>query len=183
MGGSGNNSIAVAAGATRLHYHLLAGSMSSTASPPPASSRHCCFVEIVHPDPPLPTHPNRIDCFVVSDVDPKSCGTLAHNLNAVLPLRGRGAAPLSWSDAAEEEEDAVMIATADVYDDNPPPPRTDHLKRIRRRPATANKMATLAAMAADEATGRAGRIDDNDNNDVEGGSDRASLQGISQWEH
>jgi hypothetical protein len=121
VGGSGNDSITIAAGATRLHYHLLAGSMSLTASPPPASSRHCCFVEIVHPDPPLPTHPDRIDCFVVSDVDPKSCGMLARDLITVLPLRGRGVAPLSWSDAAEEEVDAAMIATANVDNDNPPP--------------------------------------------------------------
>jgi hypothetical protein len=130
----------------------------------------------------LPTHPDRIDCFVVSDVDPKSCGTLARNLNAVLPLRGCGATSSSSSDAAEEEEDSAMIATADVDDDDPPPPRTDHLKWIRRRPATANKMAARAATAADEATGQAGRIDDEDD-DVGGGSDRASLQGISRWEH
>jgi hypothetical protein len=181
VGGSGNDLIAVAAGATRLHHHLLAGSMSSTASPPPASSRHCCFVEIVHPDPPLPTHPDRIDCFVVSDVNPKSCGTLVRDLNAILPLPGRGAMPLLWSDATEEEEDAAMIATADVNDDDPPPPRTDHLK-WSRHPVTANKMAMRAATAADEATGRAGRINDDDDN-LEGGSDRASLQSISRWEH
>jgi hypothetical protein len=127
-------------------------------------------------------HPDRIDCFVVSDVDPKSCGMLARDLNAILPLRGRGAAPSSWSDAAEEEENSAMIATAEVDDDDPPPPRTDHLKRICRRPATANEMAARSATAADEATGRAGWIDDDDD-DVGGGSDRASLQGISRWEH
>ncbi len=115
---------------------------------------------------------------MVLDVNPKSCGTLACNLNAVLPLRGCGAAPSSCSDAAEKEEDAAMIATANVDDDDPPPPRTDHLKRIHRRPATADKMATPAATAADEATGQAGRID-KDNKDVGGGSNRASLQGIS----
>jgi hypothetical protein len=56
------------------------------------------------------------------------------------------------------------------------------LKRIRRRPATADEMAAWAATAADEATGRAGRIDDDDD-DVGWGSNRASLQGISRWEH
>ncbi len=128
VGGSRNNSIAVAAGATHLHYHLLAGSMSSTASPPPASSCHCCFVKIVHPDLPLPTHLDWINCFVVSDVDPKSCGTLTRDLITILPLRGRGAVPLLWSDAAEEEEDAAMIVTADVDDDDPPPPEDGSLE-------------------------------------------------------
>ena len=89
---------------------------------------------------------------------------------------------MSWSDAAEEEEGAPIIATANVDNDNPPPPRTNHLKRIRRRPVTADEMAARAATAADEATGRAGRINNDDDN-VGGGSNRASLQGISRWEH
>ena len=110
----------------------------SSSDPPPASCRRCCFVEIVHPDPTPPPE-DWIHCYVMTDVDPKSCGSLARDLNAFLPLRGSVGGTATTSDAT------TPSATAgddddDDDDDSPPLPRTDHLKRIRRRPATADEM-------------------------------------------
>ena len=65
--------------------------MSSSAVAAAANCKSSSyFVEIVQPDPA--SHKTRqlewIECYVLTDVDPKSCGTLARDLNAVLPLRG-----------------------------------------------------------------------------------------------
>jgi hypothetical protein len=134
----------------------------SSSDPPPTSCRRCCFVEIVHPPPPpsstTPPRPEEwIDCYVMPDVDPKSCGALARDLNSALPLRG----PPPPSEDGATAPTAAAAAAADgggVDVDAPPPlpPRTDHLKRIRRRPATVHEMRAREAAAGTTMSGEGG---------------------------
>jgi len=135
-----------------LEWVHTTDNIMSSSDPSPASCRRCCFVEIVHPDPTPPPE-EWIDCYVMTDVDPKSCGSLARDLNASLPLRGSVGGTAATSDATTA---SATAGNDDDDDDAPPLPRTDHLKRIRRRPATAVEMrarkeaAAAAAMTAEE---------------------------------
>lgn len=94
--------------------------------------RLSCFVEIDDPRPPLAGEeapPERIECYVLADVDPKRCGPLARELNAALPLRTSGTASHTPIDGTGGPDDDVSFQ------------RTDHLKRIRRRSATAEELS------------------------------------------
>ncbi|EJK70434.1 hypothetical protein THAOC_08209 [Thalassiosira oceanica] len=91
-----------------------------------------CFVEIQAPVPEQEPPPEWIECYIVSDLDPKKCGSFAKALNALLPLR-----------SASDRE--TPQSSAEGLDDCPPTwrrPRTDHLKRVRRRPATDQELTS-----------------------------------------
>ena len=45
------------------------------------------FVEVV--SQVAPSESEWIECYLIKDIDPRMCGTLVRDLNAVLPLRGR----------------------------------------------------------------------------------------------
>jgi hypothetical protein len=144
------------------------------------------FVEIVQPDPE--SHETRrhewIECYVLTDVDPKSCGALARDLNAALPLRAgrRG--------GNGNDDDVVLVPPGSDDGSSPPPPTSpgvppplpnmDHLKRIRRRAATSDELfareleATTAPSRAMERGARPGggmmpTTTDRDEDDVVGG--------------
>lgn len=74
------------------------------------------FVEVVAQAAPSVSSPEWIDCYVLTDIDPKICGALVRDLNAVLPLRGG-------------TNDTSILKS----------PSMDHLKRIKRRHATADE--------------------------------------------
>lgn len=100
-----------------------------------------CFVEIESPptgDEEAP--PERIECCVLSNIEPRCCGPLARDLNALLPLRcdDTSRAPM----ASAKSDVANETASVDSF------PTTDHLKRIRRRPATDDEI--LARAKADD---------------------------------
>lgn len=69
--------------------------------------------------------PDWIECYVLVNIDPKCCGPLARELNALLPLR--------HIDPSTTSSDSLVVGTSD---DTVSKPNTEHLKRIRRRPAT-----------------------------------------------
>ncbi|KAL3795027.1 hypothetical protein HJC23_006348 [Cyclotella cryptica] len=96
------------------------------------------FIEIHQPkeDPRLPA---RIDCYILVNVDPKCCGPLARELNAILPLRST----IHCIDAKCDSSELV----ANAKNDQQQFPITDHLKRIRRRPTNANE--TVPEIKAD----------------------------------
>lgn len=89
--------------------------------------------------------PEWIECYVLVNIDPKCCGPLARDLNAVLPLRiptqpSRGSASADTTPppplgASDKPPDSVSSSF----------PKTDHLKRIRRRPATADEISSREA--------------------------------------
>ena len=79
------------------------------------------FVEVVAPVAPSVSSPEWIECYVLKDIDPKMCGTLVRDLNSVLPLRGGGT-----NDDSSSSENKL--------------PSMNHLKRIRRRPATIDEI-------------------------------------------
>jgi hypothetical protein len=94
-----------------------------------AAPRDDWFIEIQKPKE-VTALPERIDCYVLVNIDPKCCGALAKDLNAILPLRSAG-----QSDGSQKEHHHAPI--------------TDHLKRIRRRPATAAETDALIQAAVD----------------------------------
>ena len=84
--------------------------------------------------------PEWIECYVISNLEPKFCGPLARDLNAILPLRISSPSSNSDDDASSRpitDDEHVCIF-----------PNTDHLKRIRRRPATDDEMRAREASAA-----------------------------------
>ena len=87
-----------------------------------------CFIEIIY-KPPEKVLPEWIECYIIENLDPKCCGPLARDLNAILPLRipsqTNDVQSTSTSSRITKEHD-----TATLF------PNTEHLKRIRRRPAT-----------------------------------------------
>jgi hypothetical protein len=97
------------------------------------------FVEVVAQVAPSVSAPEWIECYVVKDIDPRMCGTLVRDLNAVLPLRGR-------------TNDDSSITLGDVSSTENKIPSMNHLKRIRRRPATIDEIhnRTLIATLAEE---------------------------------
>lgn len=86
------------------------------------------FIEIKQPKE-ITTLPERIDCYILVNIDPKCCGPLARELNAVLPLRSA-----TSSSDIEPSADGSAIVEPNKQQQFP---ITDHLKRIRRRPASA----------------------------------------------
>ena len=84
------------------------------------------FVEVVAPVAPSVSSPEWIECYVLKDIDPKMCGTLVRDLNSVLPLRGG------------TNDDSSIVG--DVSSSENKFPSMNHLKRIRRRPATIDEM-------------------------------------------
>ena len=97
------------------------------------------FVEILQPKE-LSTFPERIDCYILVNIDPKCCGALARDLNFILPLRGG----TEQSFENKCNEDPLVEQPQQM-------PSVEHLKRIRRRPATANELEALANQTAIEA--------------------------------
>lgn len=97
------------------------------------------FVEILQPKE-LSTFPERIDCYILVNIDPKCCGALARDLNFILPLRG-------CTDQSFENKCNVDPQVEQQHQI----PSIEHLKRIRRRPATANELEALANQTAIEA--------------------------------
>lgn len=79
----------------------------------------CGFVEVVAQAAPSVSSPEWIDCYVLTDIDPKLCGALVRGLNAVLPLRG-----------GTNDVDTSILES----------PSMDHLKRIKRRHATVDEI-------------------------------------------
>ena len=78
--------------------------------------------------------PEHIDCYILVNIDPKCCGSLARDLNAILPLRGV-AQSIDNTDDVPVEKDKVKL------------PATDHLKRIRRRAATVDELDLITHKA------------------------------------
>ena len=105
--------------------------MSSDSPPSSPSPKENCIIEIDGPPSQEEALPEWIECYVIEDIEPKLCGPLARDLNAVLPLRKPRASSASprASSAAATGSDATPSFGADGAAD----PRTDHLKRIRRR--------------------------------------------------
>lgn len=96
------------------------------------------FIEIQKPKE-VATLPERIDCYILVNIDPKCCGTLAKDLNAILPLRSSG---------QSDGNTITGVLSQEVHQHTP---ITDHLKRIRRRPATAGEIDALIQTAIDTA--------------------------------
>lgn len=88
------------------------------------------FIEIQQPKEDIRL-PERIDCYILVNVDPKCCGPLARELNVILPLRSTG-------QSSDVKSDAKELVTS-TENDLPQFPITDHLKRIRRRPANSKE--------------------------------------------
>ena len=95
---------------------------------------HEWFIEIQQPKE-VTTLPDRIDCYVLVNIDPKCCGSLARDLNTILPLRG-----------SSQYADEVIGDVQRTF------PVTEQLKRIRRRPATAEELKLIAQSAPPEET-------------------------------
>lgn len=106
----------------------------------PSSTRSNCFIEI-HCQKEEGNLPEWIECYVIENINPQSCGPIARDLNAILPLRMPTPTPSSASaDASTTDHKSVdKEPTLSVISGNNFP-NTDHLKRIRRRPATANEI-------------------------------------------
>ena len=93
------------------------------------------FLEILQPKD-VPSLPERIDCYILINIDPKCCGALARDLNYMLPLR-RGADQSSENQFSSDS----LVKQQQI-------PITEHLKRIRRRPAMANEIEALVNQTA-----------------------------------
>ena len=91
-----------------------------------ADSTDNCFIEIIH-KPYEEVFPEWIECYIIENLDPKCCGPLARDLNAILPLRistQTNNVQSTTPSCITEEHDTTIF------------PNTEHLKRIQRRPAT-----------------------------------------------
>jgi hypothetical protein len=115
-------------------------------------SSDLCFIEIQQPKEII-NAPDRIDCYVLVNIDPEYCGSLARELNAILPLRSKS------PDGNTDE----LLGQQQRY------PTTEHLKRIRRRPASVNEIEsmTLQELAEGQKLGRPNA--NNDHRDVDEG--------------
>ena len=103
-----------------------------------ADSTDNCFIEIIH-NPPEEILPEWIECYIIENLDPKCCGPLARDLNAILPLRiqtqtNNVQSTTPSSSCITEEHDTTILL-----------PNTEHLKRIRRRPATDEEIQSRKA--------------------------------------
>ncbi|KAL7443608.1 hypothetical protein ACHAXM_009047 [Skeletonema potamos] len=90
------------------------------------SSTDCWFIEIESPETEE-VLPERIDCYIIENIDRTICGPLSKDLSAIFPLR----CPATTSSKACTETSALSATQI---------PRTDHLKRTRRRAATENEL-------------------------------------------
>ena len=75
--------------------------------------------------------PEHIDCYILVNIDPKCCGNLARDLNAIFPLRDVGQSIDNTDDIPIKSEEVKL-------------PATSHLKRIRRRAATVDELELIA---------------------------------------
>jgi len=103
-----------------------------------ADSTDNCFIEIIH-KPPEEVLPEWIECYIIKNLDPKCCGPLARDLNTILPLRiqtqtNNVQSTTPSSSCITEEHDTTILF-----------PNTEHLKRIRRRPATDEEIQSRKA--------------------------------------
>ncbi len=73
------------------------------------------------------TPPEWIECYIIENIDPTICGPLSKDLSSILPLRCH----TTTSDKSSAETSA---SSTTQY------PRTDHLKRTRRRAATEHEL-------------------------------------------
>lgn len=73
------------------------------------------------------TLPDWIECYIIENIDPTICGPLSKDLSSILPLR----CPETKSD--KSSTDTSTSSTTQF-------PRTDHLKRTRRRAATEHEL-------------------------------------------
>ena len=96
-----------------------------------SNSSDDCFVEIESPEVEE-LMPEWIDCYVIENIDRTICGPLSKDLSAILPLR----CPATSSKSSAEADD--MLSNACQF------PRTDHLKRTRRRAATDDEIKARA---------------------------------------
>mmetsp|Transcript_17265 Transcript_17265/g.34498 ORF Transcript_17265/g.34498 Transcript_17265/m.34498 type:complete len:479 (-) Transcript_17265:30-1466(-) len=87
------------------------------------------FIEIESPDAEE-VLPEWIECYIIENIDPTICGPLSKDLSAILPLRS----PLSSAE--------TNASTTNQF------PKTDHLKRARRRAATENEVKLRANSSA-----------------------------------
>jgi len=92
-----------------------------------ADSTDNCFIEIIH-NPPEEILPEWIECYIIENLDPQCCGPLARDLNAILPLR--------ISTQTNDVQSTSSSCITEGHDTTIIFPNTEHLKRIRRRPAT-----------------------------------------------
>lgn len=90
------------------------------------STPSCCFVEIDDPKSEEDSLPDWIDCYVIVNIDPKYCGSLARDLNFILPLRSTTPQP---TPSTSDGHGAAAAAF----------PKTEHLRRIRRRMAASGE--------------------------------------------
>jgi tRNA(Arg) A34 adenosine deaminase TadA len=90
------------------------------------SSTDGWFIEIESPEIEE-VLPERIDCYIIENIDRTICGPLSKDLSAIFPLR----CPASASGKSSTES---STSSATQF------PRTDHLKRTRRRAATENEL-------------------------------------------
>ncbi len=73
------------------------------------------------------TLPEWIECYIIENIDPTICGPLSKDLSSILPLR----CPGTKSDKSSTE--TITLSTTQY-------PKTDHLKRTRRRAATEHEL-------------------------------------------
>lgn len=106
--------------------------------PSSTSTRSNCFIEI-HCQKEDDNLPEWIECYVIENINPQSCGPIARDLNAILPLRIPTTSSAS-NDASTTDHKSVDKEPASVVLSVNNFPNTDHLKRIRRRPATADEI-------------------------------------------
>lgn len=85
------------------------------------------FIEIESPDEAEEVLPEWIDCYIIENIDPTICGPLSKDLSSILPLRCH--ATTSGKSSAE-----THTSSATQF------PKTDHLKRTRRRAATESEI-------------------------------------------
>ena len=84
------------------------------------------FIEIESPETEEML-PDWIDCYIIENIDPTSCGPLSKDLSAILPLRR----PTTKSEKSYTETNELSATHF---------PRMDHLKRTRKRAATENEL-------------------------------------------
>ncbi|KAL7495277.1 hypothetical protein ACHAWT_003721 [Skeletonema menzelii] len=84
------------------------------------------FIEIESPEMEE-VLPEWIDCYIIENIDPTICGPLSKDLSSILPLR----CPATTSGKSSIE---INKSSATQF------PKTDHLKRTRRRAATESEI-------------------------------------------
>jgi len=96
-------------------------------------SMKSCFIEIIDPNSQRENSlPEWIECYIVTNIDCKICEPLARELNIwQREFTTRHSGPTSPTTSS---------SPSSVDDYSTEFPKIDHLKRIRRRPATADEI-------------------------------------------